>query len=184
MPEAAAVLGVDNDESLCDVSDPMLSSIVPVHDRAGYEAARLLDRWMQGEPPAVSELLIEPTEVVVRRSTDILAIDDVELAAAVRFIREHACDGIGVEEVVRHVAISYSTLKRKFGRIYRRSIHDEIIRVRLERAKELLGETDLPLAAIARKTGFKHQEYLGAVFKARVGTTPQRYRLTCRSRSE
>jgi len=176
VPEAVAVLGVDNDESLCDLSDPRLSSILPVHDQVGYEAAKTLERLMDGERASQQELLLEPTEVVVRRSTDILAIDDADLAAAVRFIRDRACDGIDVADVVRHVAVSYSTLKRRFRRVFGRSIHDEMVRIRVERVKELLTGTDLPLAAIARKTGFEHQEYLGAVFKARVGVTLAEFR--------
>jgi len=176
VPEDVAVLGVDNDESLCNVSEPMLSSIIPVHDEVGYQAAGVLDRLMQGKRAPGGELLLEPTEVVVRRSTDILAVDDVDLAVAMRFIRDHACDGIGVEDVVRHVAISYSTLKRRFRQFFQRSIHEEIMRLRLERVKELLAGTGLSLAAIARKTRFEHQEYLGAVFKAHVGMTPGQFR--------
>ena len=176
VPETAAVLGVDNDESLCEVSDPRLSSIIPVHEQVGYQAAQVLAELMQGRPPRQAELLLEPAEIVVRRSSDILAIDDPELAAAVRFIRDHACQGIGVDDVVRHVAVSYSTLKRRFRQALRRSVHDEIIRIRLERAKELLSGADLSLAAVARKAGFEHQEYLGAVFKAHVGVTPQAFR--------
>lgn len=180
VPEMVAVLGVDNDESLCEVADPMLSSIVPVHDQVGYQAAQMLDGFMRGKPARRRALFLQPTEIVVRRSTDVLAIDDVDVASAVRFIREQACLGIGVHEVVEHVAISYSTLKRRFARIFGRSIHAEIVRTRLDRAKELLAGTDLPLATIARKTGFEHQEYLGAVFKAQTGQTPHRYRMAQR----
>ncbi|MHB8898202.1 MAG: helix-turn-helix transcriptional regulator [Thermoguttaceae bacterium] len=92
-----------------------------------------------------------------------------------RFIRDHACEGIRVD-VVRHVGISYSTLKRRFRSIFQRSIHDEILRIRLERARELLAGTDLPLTVVARRSGFQHQESLGAVFKAHFGTTPGRFR--------
>jgi LacI family transcriptional regulator len=176
VPEEAAVLGVDNDESLCEVSDPRLSSIIPVHDHVGYEAARVLQRLMEGKRATQQELLLDPTEVVVRRSTDILAIDDPELAAAMGFIRDHACEGIGAEDVVRYVGVSYSTLKRRFRSVLKRSIHDEIIRIRLDRVKELLVGTRLSLASVARKTGFEHQEYLGAVFKTHVGMTPNKFR--------
>lgn len=176
VPETVAVLGVDNDESLCEVSDPMLSSIVPAYDQIGYRAASVLDQLMQAATPAGLELLVQPTDVVVRRSSDILAIEDADLAAAVRFIRDHACEGIGVKDVVCQVALSYSTLKRRFQRVFQRSVHDEIVRIRLQRVRELLVGTELTLAAIARKTGFEHQEYLGAVFKAHLGVTPQQFR--------
>lgn len=176
VPEEAAVLGVDNDEALCQIADPMLSSIIPVHDRVGYHAAELLDRLMQGHRVPAAPLFLKPTTVVVRRSTDVLAMDDRDVAAAVRFIREQACSGIGVEDVVRRVALSYSTLRRRFQRILSRSVHDEIIRVRLERAQELLAETNLSLARVAVATGFEHQEYLGAVFRAKLGLTPKQFR--------
>jgi len=114
--------------------------------------------------------------VVVRRSTDVLALDDRDVAAAVRFIREQACQGIGVEAVARHVALSYSTLQRRFQAALSRSVHDEILRVRIQRATELLAETQLPLARVAELSGFGHQEYLGAVFKAHLGQPPRQYR--------
>lgn len=176
VPEEVAVLGVDNDEALCEIADPMLSSIIPVHDRVGYHAAELLDRMMQGARAPTEPLFLKPTNIVVRRSTDVLAIDDRDVAAAVRFIREHACSGIGVEQVVRHVSISYSTLRRRFLQILSRSIHDEILRVRLERSQELLADTGLSLARIAVVTGFEHQEYFGAVFRTKLGLTPKQFR--------
>ncbi len=176
VPENVVVLGVDNDESLCEISDPVLSSVDPAYDQIGYHAAAVLDRRMEGREPTAWEVLWEPAEVVVRRSTDILAINDADLAAAMRFIRDHACDGIGVVDVVRHVGISYSTLKRRFRSVFQRSIHDEIVRIRLERARELLAGTDLPLAVVARRSGFQHQESLGAVFKAHFKSTPGQFR--------
>ncbi len=176
VPENVVVLGVDNDESLCEISDPVLSSVDPGYAQIGYQAAAVLDRMMQGEPPPERELLWQPTEVIVRRSTDILAINDTDLAAAVRFIRDRACEGIGVADVVRHTGVSYSTLKRRFRDVFQRSIHDEILRIRLDRARELLAGTDLPLAVVARRSGFQHQESLGAVFKAQFGTTPGQFR--------
>lgn len=176
VPEEVAVLGVDNDETVCEICDPLLSSIIPVHDQVGYRAAELLDRMIDGAPAPAEPLFLKPNEVVVRRSSDTLAIEDPDVAAAVRFIWEQACRGIGVEDVARHVALSYSTLKRRFHKSLARSIHAEILRVRLERVRELLSATDLPLARVAEVTGFEHQEYLGAVFKARTGKTPLEYR--------
>ena len=176
VPEEVAVLGVDNDEPSCELCDPMLSSIVPVHRQVGYQAARLLDELMDGGSFKKQELLLKPTEVVVRRSTDVLAVEDRDLAAAMRFIRENASQQIGVQHVAKHVSVSRSTLNRKFRRVFERSVHDEILRVRLDRAMELLSETDLPLPAVAEKAGFRHREYFGVVFKAKVGMTPNQYR--------
>ena len=94
------------------------------------------------------------------------------MARSLRFIREHACEDIEVDDVVRTVPISRSVLQRLFRDLLGRSIHDEIIRVRLSRARELLQETDLPLVEIAERAGFRHQEYMGAVFRQRLGITP------------
>jgi LacI family transcriptional regulator len=176
VPEDVGVVGVDNDEPLCLVSDPPLSSIWPNHVRVGYEAARLLHHWMNGQPPSSSPVFLPPGDVVTRLSTNTLAVADRLVAAAVRFIREHACEGIGVEDVVRHVAVCRSLLQKRFQLALNRTVHDEIIGVRLNRAKELLRETELPLSQIAEKAGFRHQEYMGAVFKVRLGITPARFR--------
>jgi LacI family transcriptional regulator len=176
VPEEVAVLGVDNDETLCEICDPMLSSVVPVHDQIGYRAAELLEQLIEGAAAPREPIFLKPTNVVVRHSTDVLALDDRDVAAAVRFVREQACQGIGVEAVARHVALSYSTLQRRFQAALSRSVHDEILRVRIERATELLAETQLPLARVAELSGFGHQEYLGAVFKAQLGQTPRQYR--------
>ncbi len=183
VPEEVAVLGVDNDEMLCELCTPTLSSIVPVHDQVGYRAAELLDALMAGSSCSEQELLLEPTEVVVRRSTDILAVEDRDLAAALSYIRENASHPIGVQDVAKHTSLSRSTLNRKFRHVLDRSVHDEILRVRLDRAIELLCETDLPLATIAERSGFQHREYFGAVFKAKVGMTPNQYRQKHASRA-
>lgn len=178
VPEEVGVVGVDNDEPLCLVSNPPLSSIHPNHVRVGYEAARLLHQILDGQPPTRRPLLLPPSNVVTRLSTNILAIEDRLVAAAVRFIREHACDGINVADVVEHVSVCRSLLQKRFHAALKRTVHDEIIRVRLDRAKELLGETDMPLPLIAEKAGFRHAEYMGAVFKARLGVSPGRFRRT------
>jgi LacI family transcriptional regulator len=176
VPEEVAVLGVDNDEIICDLCDPMLSSITVRHDLVGYHAAELLDQLMQGKPPPSEPVIVGSSRIIVRRSTDLQTIADQDVAAAVRYIRENACRGISVEDVASHVALSYSTLYRRFQRALARSINDEIMRVRMERARELLTETELPLAEVARTTGFNHQEYFGTVFKAETGTTPGQFR--------
>ena len=176
VPDEVAVIGVDNDEPLCEVSDPPLSSVWPDHTRVGYEAAALLDRRMRGEPHPDRPVLIPPHGVVTRQSTEVLAIEDRDVAAAVRFIRERACDGPGIDDVAAHVCVSRSVLQRRFKKAVGRTIHDEMLRVRLARARFLLTETDLPIALAAEKAGFKHQEYMGAVFRRRLGLTPAQLR--------
>jgi LacI family transcriptional regulator len=176
VPEEVAVIGVDNEELVCTLAYPPLSSVVPNARRIGYEAAALLDRLMRGEPEPSTPLSIPPTEVITRLSTDVNAIADPEVAAAMRFIREHACEGIGVDDILTQVPVSRSVLQRRFRSLLGRSIHAVIAGVRLQRAKQLLVETDLSLAVIAKRTGFSHVEYLCAAFRQAVGLPPGAYR--------
>lgn len=178
VPDEIAVIGADDDEPLCEVAEPGLSSVWPDHVRVGYEAAALLDRMMRGEDAPAEPSRVPPRAVVTRRSTDVLALEDRDVAAAVRLIREHACnpDGLTIDEIAAQVAMSRSVLQRRFKAATGRTLHDEILRVRLGRAKELLSETDLSIATIAERLGFRHQEYMGDVFRKRLGVTPAHYR--------
>jgi LacI family transcriptional regulator len=176
VPDEVAVIGVDNEEVLCDLSDPPLSSVVPNTERIGYEAATLLHRGMKGHKLPARQVLIEPLGVVTRRSTEVLAVDDRQIAAAARFIREHACENIDVADVLRAVPLSRSTLERRYIKIMGHSPKHAIVRFRLNRAKQLLAETDFPLAAIAEKIGLPHVEYLSRIFKKKIGMTPAQYR--------
>jgi LacI family transcriptional regulator len=176
VPDEVAVIGVDNDEMLCDLCDPRLSSVALNPLRVGYEAAALLSRMIRGKSPPKRELLIPPLGVVTRQSTNVLAISDADVAAAVRFIEQRACEGIGVDDVVRHVHVSRSTLKRRFAAVLRRSPKSEIDRVQMERVMHLLSTTELPLSKIADLAGFQHVESLCKLFRRKTGTTPGRYR--------
>ncbi len=176
VPDEAAVLGVDNDELLCDLADPSLSSIIPDTRRTGYEAARLLDLMMAGHKIDPGAYLIPPLGIATRDSTDVLATDDTDISTAVRFIRSHAAEGINVEDVLRIVPLSRRVLEARFQKLLGRTPHEEITRTRLERVKELLTQTDLSLAAIAHRTGYKHVEYLSVVFKRETGQSPGEYR--------
>ena len=176
VPDEVSVLGVDNDELLCDLSDPPLSSVVPDTRRIGYEAAALLDRMMRGALASEVLTTIPPLGVLTRRSTDVLAIEDRTLSSAVRFIREHACEGITVEDVLAGRPLSRSVFERRFAKIFGRTPKAEILRLQLDRVKQLLAETDMPLKQIAIKTGFRYPEYLSAAFKERTGETPGQYR--------
>jgi LacI family transcriptional regulator len=180
VPDAVAVVGVDNDELVCELCDPPLSSVVPNTRQIGYEAAALLDRLLRGEKPPRQLVWIPPLGIVTRRSTDILAIEDRDIAAAVRFIRDNACNGITVAEVVRRLPLSHATLERQFHRYIGRTPKAEIIRVQLERVKQLLAETNLSLKEIASQTGFTHTEYLSALFKSKTGQTPGQCRKSVR----
>jgi LacI family transcriptional regulator len=176
VPDEVAVVGVDNDEPICAIADPPLSSVVPNHEQVGYEAAALLDRLRAGEAGPDDEVFVPPLGVVARPSSDAMALDDRDVAEAIAMIREHACAGLSVEDICRRLSLSRSTLQRRFRAALGRTVHDEIVRVRLNRARELLAETDMPIARIAERCGFGHQEYLGAVFRARLDQTPASYR--------
>jgi len=176
VPEEIALLGVNNDVIRCELSYPSLSSIALNAHQAGYQAAEVLDRLLRGEKPGALDIRVDPLGVVARLSTDILAVGDKNVAAALSFIRERACRGVSVDEVVVHAAASRSQLEKKFRRFIGRSPQAEIRRVQLARIKELLAETDLPLKSIASMTGFEHIEYLSVVFKRMTGESPGHYR--------
>jgi LacI family transcriptional regulator len=176
VPDELAVIGVDNDGPLCEVCNPPLSSVRPNHEAVGYAAARLLDRLMRGHAPPAQPVWIQPQGIQPRLSTQVLAVDDRHLANALQLIREHACAGLRVDELARRVGLSRSVLQRRFRALLRRTIHDEIQNVRLQHACNLLAETDLPLVDIAEKSGFRHQEYMGVIFKKHLHFTPAKYR--------
>jgi LacI family transcriptional regulator len=181
VPEELAVLGVDNDELLCNLTAPPLSSVILNSQRTGYEAAALLDRLLMGQKVPSEVLRIAPLGIQTRQSTDTLAIDNREVATAARFIREHACAGINVEDVLAAVPLSRRVLESLFRKYMGRTLHEEIARLKIDRVKLLLAETDLSMAAIAQRAGFHHVEYLSAAFKRTVGETPRQYRRRART---
>jgi len=176
VPEELAVVGVDDDRATCEVCDPPLSSVQIDSEQLGYKAAELLDALMNGEPPPPDPVLIQPTGIHARQSSNILAIDDPMIADAVRFIREYACEGIGVEDVLREVPLSRSVLQRRFRRLFDQTANEMIVEMRLKRAQQLLIETDLSIGKIAEMAGFRYQRYLGAIFRKKVGVTPFQFR--------
>jgi LacI family transcriptional regulator len=176
VPEDVAVIGVDNDEMICDLTDPPLSSVEQGARQMGYRAAELLDRLMAGKKTSSLRCVIEPVGVVARRSTDILAVEDTAVAAAVRFVRERACRRIQISDVADEAGVSLSTLKSRFKAVVGRTIHAEIQRVRIERARQLIAETDLPLKQVAVRSGFQYVQYMTRLFVRYVGQTPAKYR--------
>ena len=176
VPEEIAVVGVENDDALCAMSRPPLSSVALPTERIGYEAARMLDRMMRGGSVPRMRTEIAPLGVVARQSSDVVAVGDPRLSAALRHVREHACDGIAVEDVLRAAPMSRSSLERGFRKLLGRSPHDELLRVRLDRAKRLLAETDLKLSAVAQRSGFRHVQRLCERFRRAFGETAGRYR--------
>ena len=176
VPDEVAVIGVDKDEIFCELSDLPLSSVILNTQQIGFEAGALLARLMAGESARATTILVKPIGVMARQSTDVLAIDDRHIAAALKHIREHACSGLDVESLLRAVPLSRSVLERRFSQILGISPKAEILRVRLDRVCRLLAESDLPLAEVAEKTGFEHPEYMSRLFKKKMGTTPGEFR--------
>lgn len=176
VPDEIAVIGVDNDELLCELSQPPLSSVIPNSIKTGYQAASILDRMMNGEKINYEKYLIEPLGIKTRQSTDVLAIDDKIVADALNFIRNHAIDGITVHDVLSITPLSRRVFEERFRKLVGRSPHEEIISMKLKFVSQLLSETDLSLSEIAERSGFKHAEYLSVVFKRELGITPSEYR--------
>jgi LacI family transcriptional regulator len=176
VPEQVAVIGVDNDVRLCRLCTPPLSSVIPDTHRTGYEAAQLLDQLMHGAKKTEECLLIPPSGIAERQSSDVYALDDNDIVAALRFIRENACKGIGVADVLKAVPLSRRMLEHRFQKLVRRTPHAEIIRIRMERACRLLRETDLSLAEITSRSGFANPDYFSVAFKNYMQMTPRAYR--------
>lgn len=182
VPDDVAVIGVDNDELIANLAAPPMSSVIPNAPRIGYEAAVLLDRMMKGEPVRSGPHLVAPQGVATRQSTDTLAIEDRNIVKALRYIREHACEGIRVRDVLRAVPQSRRIMESRFKRLVGRTPQAEITRMQLNRVKTLLAETDLSLDEIAARTGFAHTEYLSVVFKRVEGKPPSAFRAASQTR--
>ncbi len=176
VPDEVAIVGVDNDRVLCQMADPPLTSVEPGGQRIGYIAAQWLDRMMNGEPGPAGPVLVEPKALIARRSSDMQAIPEADIAHAVRFIRDNACKGIRVTDVVREIATSRSVLERRFRRVVGRTLKDEMLRVQLDLARQLLSDTDLAMAEIARRTGFASDKYFSDAFWRQTGERPTTFR--------
>jgi len=180
VPEDIAVLGVNDDEMICEMANPRLSSVIHNARRIGYEAAAMLQRLMAGKK-VMADIVVDPLGVHARQSTDLLAIEDPEIATAVRFIRENACASIRVDDVLEQVALSRRALEKRFRTAVGRPPHMEIRRVQLERVKELLVTTDYKLEKIAELTGFSTAQYLAGLFHRVVKVTPGAWRAAGRA---
>lgn len=175
VPDDVAVIGVDND-NVCDLATPPLSSVEQGRFQIGYQAAALLDQLMRGQRPKQLRLCVPPVGIVRRQSTDLMYVADKQVASALRLIREQACQGLQSERVAEAVQLSRSTLDRRFRECIGRLVDEEIRRVRLTRAQELLARTELPLRVIARQAGYGSEQYLSAVMRSACGCTPGEYR--------
>jgi LacI family transcriptional regulator len=176
VPDDVALLGLGNDEMECELSQPALSSIMIPAKRIGYEAAALLDRLMSGETWSRKPLFLPPLHVVTRHSTDILAMEDEMVLAALQYVRRHAWEPMSVANVAQNLAVGRRRLELRFRQVLGRSVLDEIHRVRVDRAKVLLTDTDMPITAIAANSGFSSIRRLDVVFNRVTGISPSAYR--------
>ena len=176
VPEEVAVLGVDNDDVLCNLCEPPLTSIEPNTDRLGYEAAAVLAQTMAGEKVSAHFTQIPPLRLLERASTDVIAMDDMEMVQAVRFIRNEVGSGIAVKDVLAHVNRSRTGMEQKFRRWLGTGIHAHIEHRRLERVCRLLQETEYNLDEVARRAGFSTAAHLCRLFKKNFRQTPTQFR--------
>lgn len=177
IPEEIAVLGVNNDQAICNICDPPLSSIALNFKKAGYEAARLLDKIICGQQKMEGQCIeIQPTHVETRISTDMLAVDDSDIIQVLQYIRENSNKPLQVEDIANYVCISKRSLQMKFRKALGRSIHDEIVQAHFDIAKTLLIDTNLSIDDIAEKSGFLYTSNMRRAFKQIAGILPQKYR--------
>jgi LacI family transcriptional regulator len=176
VPEEAAVLGVDDDPILCKMAIPPMSSIRFDNQKAGYLAASLLDRLMDGQAAPPQPILFQPSAVVCRRSTDIYAFDDPVMNRVLRFMGDHACEGLRVHDLPSVAHLSLSELERRFHRYLGRTPKAELLRVQVEQAKRLLRDTSLALKIIAHRAGFSSEAYFSDCFLRECGVRPNAYR--------
>jgi LacI family transcriptional regulator len=176
IPEDVAILGVDDDSFICERQPIPLSSVRHDHFRVGWEGAALLEKLMNGEVPPTSPLLITPRGLTFRRSTDVTAIQNPIVRAAIAAIRANLAHPPTYSDIARQLNISRSCLIKTFKNELGRTLSSEIINQRLAMACTLLDETDMKLDAIARETGFCHASYLLNSFKRHYGITPLKWR--------
>jgi LacI family transcriptional regulator len=178
VPDDAAVIGADNDEVVCGLSNPPLSSVAINFERAGYEAAGVLDHLMRGASHVPERIIVRASHVVPRQSTDILAVEDAGLAKALRFIRDHARSGATVEATARAAGLSRRVLEKRFREYLKHSALEEIRRVRTDQIARMLVETELPVSQIAETLGFEDMRHVARYFRAGKGLSPLAYRKT------
>lgn len=179
VPDLVGVVGTDNDEVVCGLTDPPMSSIAINFERAGYDAAHALNGLMRQSHTVPPRITAAAAHVVARRSTDFVAAEDLHLAKALRFIRDQARrGGVSVDAVAGFAGLSRRMLENRFRKLLGRSVLDEIRRVRTDQIAQLLVETDLPVAQIADLLGFADMRHIARYFRAGKEISPLAYRKT------
>ena len=180
VPEDIGIIGVDDNVMLCEMARVPLTSIATDARRLGFEAARLLNLMMKGKTPRRRQLKLPPLDIVVRRSTEFFAIDDPALARAMHFIAANCHRQISVRDILKDTPLlCRRNLERRFRKKLACSIHDAIIRARIDKAKRSLAETNRDMATVAELAGFSDAKKLGEHFSKATGFTPTAYRKRC-----
>lgn len=178
-PEEISLIGVDNDDSIsCQLAVPSMTSIDVAAEKVGFSAARMLDDLLEGRCLEQSQILVPPRRIVLRTSTDMTRSAYPEVARALRFIRRHEHEFIDVSDVLAVVPVSRRWLELKFKEEVGWGIYQEIQRVHVERAKQLLQTTHWPLARIVQESGFRTLKHLDETFKKITGLTSREYMMS------
>lgn len=177
VPEQLAILGVDNDEPICELTTPPLSSVALNAERIGYEGAAMLDQFMNNRRPPSLQVEIPPLGIEQRQSTSALIIRDRHVAAVLRYIREHPRQAMTVDEVLRTAPLCRRAMERRFLEATGRTIFQEVRRVQLDHVKRLLRETHWEIEMVARRSAFGSAKRLRQVFRDAFGESPTQYRL-------
>lgn len=176
VPEEIAIMGLGNKRRWCKMSPCPLSSLDWNNAMRGREAVHLLQGLMDGKPAPHAPILVTPAGVVARKSTDILAVKDVAVAKAISFLWQHLSEPINVNDAAEATGLSRSTLERRFCKQIGRSVNEELLRKRLERCRELLLTTDLPMVEIAPRIGLLSKNYLHRAFRKHFDCSPKEFR--------
>ena len=182
VPDQISVLGIGNDEPICETSVPALSSVAVDFEEEGYRAARELQAMMlRGRAPSIRERPCGVREVVFRASTTASKTPSALVERALEFIRQHALEGISTVDVVKHLKVSRSLADLRFREVTGSSILEEILARRLDAVKRLLRDSDLRISEIAMRCGYRDANYLKNLFKSRVGMSMRTFR-ACRGK--
>lgn len=176
VPEQIAVIGVDDDELICDITVPPLSSVALNSEKAGFQAAELMGRLMRGEKMNGQIIIQEPSRVVPRQSTDVIAVNDLDVIKAISYIRKYYNEPISVDNVANEVNLSRRHLYKKFVETLGHSVHKEIKSMRIKHICKMLVESDLSIYQITMSLGFTEIEHISRYFQKEKGLSPQEYR--------
>lgn len=176
VPEEISVIGVDDDETICNLSDPPLSSIRMDVEKGGYEAAELIDKMLHNHDFSFTDVCIKPIKIVNRLSTDIYSTDDPYVLTALKYISQHLIAGISVTDVVKQVPLSRRLLEIRFKQVTNQPIYQYIFNLRMERFAQLLLESDASIGEIALSVGLTDYKNLARQFKVQMKCLPSEYR--------